>query len=132
MRGIDIKVGRNGEMKKVERMEKIKVGGVVVKKEKMKNEEYIKGIGKKGEKIREGRDIRIGDRVIVKREGDVIKKIVDVVIEEGKKRGENYKFKNVWKEWGRNEVREEGEEVRRWKGGMIWNEKEVERIRNFV
>lgn len=95
MRGIDIKVGRNGEMKKVERMEKIKVGGVVVKKEKMKNEEYIKGIGKKGEKIREGRDIRIGDRVIVKREGDVIKKIVDVVIEEGKKRGENYKFKNV-------------------------------------
>ena len=45
------------------------------------NEDYIKGIGGDGEPLREGRDIRIGDTVIIQRAGDVIPQVVDVVIE---------------------------------------------------
>jgi DNA ligase (NAD+) len=43
----------------------VTVGGVVVSNATLHNEDYIKGIGGKGEPIREGRDIRIGDTVIV-------------------------------------------------------------------
>ncbi len=43
------------------------------------NEDYIKGIGGDGEQLREGRDIRIGDTVIIQRAGDVIPQVVDVV-----------------------------------------------------
>ena len=45
------------------------------------NEDYIKGIGGDGEPLREGRDIRIGDTVIIQRAGDVIPQVVDVVLD---------------------------------------------------
>jgi DNA ligase (NAD+) len=56
------------------------------------NEDYIKGIGGDGEPLREGRDIRIGDTVIIQRAGDVIPQIVDVVIEKRKKDSKPYPF----------------------------------------
>jgi DNA ligase (NAD+) len=55
------------------------VGGVIVQNVTLHNEDYIKGIGGDGEPLREGRDIRIGDTVIIQRAGDVIPQVVDVV-----------------------------------------------------
>ena len=59
----------------------ISVGGVVVQNATLHNEDYIRGIGGDGEQLREGRDIRIGDTVIVQRAGDVIPQVVDVVLD---------------------------------------------------
>jgi len=55
------------------------VGGVIVQNVTLHNEDYIKGIGGNGEQLREGRDLRRGDTVIVQRAGDVIPQIVDIV-----------------------------------------------------
>jgi len=64
----------------------------VVSMATLHNEDYIKGVGGKGESLREGRDIRIGDTVIVQRAGDVIPQIVDVVIDRRPKDAKPYKF----------------------------------------
>jgi DNA ligase (NAD+) len=81
LKGIDIQVGRTGALTPVGKLEPVGVGGVIVQNVTLHNEDYIKGIGGKGEPLREGRDLRIGDTVIVQRAGDVIPQIVDVVID---------------------------------------------------
>src|SRR5262249_49440375 len=55
------------------------VGGVILQNVTLHNEGYIKGVGNKGEVLREGRDIRIGDTVVIQRAGDVIPRVGDVV-----------------------------------------------------
>ncbi len=132
LRGIDIQVGRTGALTPVARLEPITVGGVVVTNATLHNEDYIKGIGQKGEPIREGRDIRIGDSVIVQRAGDVIPQIVDVVLEEGKNAASLISFPMSAPPAAAMPVREEGEAVRRCTGGLICPAQAVERIRHFV
>ena len=79
LRDIEIQVGRTGSFTPVGKLEPVGVGGVIVQNVTLHNEDYIKGIGGDGEQLREGRDIRIGDTVIVQRAGDVIPQVVDVV-----------------------------------------------------
>jgi DNA ligase (NAD+) len=79
LRDIEIQVGRTGSFTPVGKLEPVGVGGVIVQNVTLHNEDYIKGIGGHGEQLREGRDIRIGDTVIIQRAGDVIPQIVDVV-----------------------------------------------------
>ena len=81
LRDIEIQVGRTGSFTPVGKLEPVGVGGVIVQNVTLHNEDYIKGIGGDGEQLREGRDIRIGDTVIVQRAGDVIPQVVDVVID---------------------------------------------------
>ena len=76
---IEIQVGRTGALTPVGKLEPVGVGGVIVQNVTLHNEDYIKGIGGDGEPLREGRDIRIGDTVIIQRAGDVIPQVVDVV-----------------------------------------------------
>src|ERR1700684_4324153 len=61
--------------------EPVGVGGVIVQNVTLHNEDYIKGIGGDGEQLREGREIMIGDTVIIQRAGDVIPQVVDVVLD---------------------------------------------------
>jgi DNA ligase (NAD+) len=79
LKDIEIQVGRTGVMTPVAKLEPVGVGGVIVQNATLHNEDYIKGIGGGGEELREGRDIRIGDTVIIQRAGDVIPQVVDVV-----------------------------------------------------
>ena len=92
LKDIEIQVGRTGTLTPVAKLEPVTVGGVVVQNATLHNEDYIKGIGGKGEPLRDGRDIRIGDTVIVQRAGDVVPQVVDVVLDKRPKDAEPYPF----------------------------------------
>ena len=92
VRDIEIQVGRTGALTPVAKLEPVTVGGVVVQNATLHNEDYIKGIGGDGEPLREGRDIRIKDTVIVQRAGDVIPQVVDVVLDKRPKDAKPYRF----------------------------------------
>jgi DNA ligase (NAD+) len=92
LRDIEIQVGRTGSLTPVGKLEPVGVGGVIVQNVTLHNEDYIKGIGNKGEVLREGRDIRIGDTVVIQRAGDVIPQVVDVVIDKRPKGAKEFPF----------------------------------------
>lgn len=136
--GIDIQVGRTGALTPVARLVPITVGGVVVTNATLHNEDYIRGIGNSGEPIREGRDIRIGDTVIVQRAGDVIPQIVDVVMEKRPAVSEPYEFPKICPVCGSHAVREVNEKtgkmdaVRRCTGGFVCQAQAIEHLKHFV
>jgi DNA ligase (NAD+) len=74
-------VGRTGVLTPTAKLQPVTVGGVVVQNATLHNEDYIKGIGNDGQKLRDGVDIRIGDSVIIQRAGDVIPQVLDVVLD---------------------------------------------------
>ena len=92
LKDIEIQVGRTGALTPVGKLEPVGVGGVIVQNVTLHNEDYIKGLGGDGEPLRDGRDIRIGDTVIIQRAGDVIPQVVDVVIEKRPKDARPYHF----------------------------------------
>ena len=92
LRDIEIQVGRTGSFTPVGKLEPIGVGGVIVQNVTLHNEDYIKGIGGDGEQLREGREIMIGDTVVIQRAGDVIPQVVDVVIDKRPKNAREFQF----------------------------------------
>ena len=89
---IVIQVGRTGSLTPVGKLEPVGVGGVIVQNVTLHNEDYIKGIGGDGEQLREGREIMIGDTVIVQRAGDVIPQVVDVVLDKRPDNARSFHF----------------------------------------
>ncbi len=70
IKSIEVQVGRTGVMTPVAHLEPVRIGGVLVSRATLHNEEEI-----------QRKDIRIGDTVLVERAGDVIPKIVKVITE---------------------------------------------------
>src|SRR5215831_6789412 len=81
LKDIEIQVGRTGSFTPVGKLDPVGVGGVIVQNVTLHNEDYIKGVGNRGEVLRDGRDIRRGDTVVIQRAGDVIPQVVDVIID---------------------------------------------------
>ncbi|MBX4973670.1 NAD-dependent DNA ligase LigA [Rhizobium lentis] len=136
---IEIQVGRTGALTPVARLKPITVGGVVVTNATLHNEDYIKGIGNSGERIRpEEHDIREGDTVIVQRAGDVIPQILDVVMEKRLVEAKPYEFPKTCPVCGSHAVREVNEKtgkidsVRRCTGGFICRAQATEHLKHFV
>ncbi len=126
LEAIDIQVGRTGALSPVT------VGGVVVSNATLHNEDYIAGRDSKGEEIRGGKDIRIGDWVQVYRAGDVIPKVADVDLSKRPDDTQPYVFPTRCPECGSEAVREEGDSVRRCTGGLICPAQAVEKLKHFV
>ncbi|MFN7125112.1 MAG: NAD-dependent DNA ligase LigA [Allorhizobium sp.] len=136
---IDIQVGRTGALTPVARLTPITVGGVVVTNATLHNEDYIKGNGNSGDRIRpEEHDIRIGDTVIVQRAGDVIPQVLDVVLEKREAGHTPYVFPKTCPVCGSHAVREKNEKtgkldsVTRCTGGFVCRAQAVEHIKHFV
>jgi DNA ligase (NAD+) len=138
LEGIEINVGRTGSLNPIARLKPVTVGGVVVSNATLHNEDYIRGIGGNGEPIRGGVDIRIGDTVVVQRAGDVIPKVLDVVLDKRPPDAKRYVFPTQCPACGSHAVREvnprTGKEdaVRRCTGGLICPAQARERLKHFV
>jgi DNA ligase (NAD+) len=129
---IEIQVGRTGALTPVAKLEPVTVGGVVVSNATLHNEDYIKGIGAKGEEIRGGKDIRVGDTVRIQRAGDVIPQIIDVDLDKRPDGSKAYVFPTECPACGSHAVREEGEAVRRCTGGLVCPAQAKEKLKHFV
>ena len=132
LEAIDIQVGRTGALSPVARLHPVTVGGVVVSNATLHNEDYIQGRDSKGETIRGGKDIRIGDWVQVYRAGDVIPKLADVDLAKRPEGAVPYVFPTTCPECGSDAIREEGDAVRRCTGGIICPAQAMEKLKHFV
>jgi len=97
---IEIQVGRTGALTPVAYLEPISVGGVIVSRATLHNEDEIRK-----------KDIRIGDTVLVQRAGDVIPEVVKVI--ESKRTGaeEIFSMPKKCPVCGGDVIREEDEAV---------------------
>ncbi|SDH98636.1 NAD-dependent DNA ligase LigA [Lutimaribacter saemankumensis] len=132
LEAIDIQVGRTGALSPVARLTPVTVGGVVVSNATLHNEDYIAGRDARGNPIRDGKDIRVGDWVQVYRAGDVIPKIADVDLSKRPDGAAPYAFPTECPECGSAAIREEGDAVRRCTGGLICPAQAVEKLKHFV
>ena len=138
LEAIEINVGRTGSLNPLARLKPVTVGGVVVSNATLHNEGYVQGVGGDGEPIRDGRDIRVGDTVIVQRAGDVIPKVMDVDLARRPPDSKPYVFPETCPACGSRAVREvnprtgQRDAVRRCTGGLICPAQGLERLKHFV
>ena len=138
LRDIEIQVGRTGALTPVGKLVPVGVGGVVVSSVTLHNADYIDGRDADGAPIREGKDLRIGDRVRVERAGDVIPKISDVDLDARRPDSRPYQFPAVCPRCGSEVVRETNpktgklDAVTRCTGGLICETQALERLIHFV
>ena len=119
---IDIQVGRTGVLTPVAHLEPVTVGGVVVQRATLHNEDYV------AEK-----DIRVGDTVMIQRAGDVIPQVLSVdVSQRPSPEPAPFEMPHICPECGSQAVRETGQAAWRCTGGLFCRAQVKERLKHFV
>jgi DNA ligase (NAD+) len=118
---IGIQVGRTGALTPVARLQPVNVGGVLVTRATLHNEDEIAR-----------KDIRVGDTVVVQRAGDVIPQIVAVLTERRPRGAEPFVFPDHCPVCSSLAMRIEGEAARRCTGGLTCPAQAIERLIHFV
>ncbi|MBS1027847.1 NAD-dependent DNA ligase LigA [Gluconobacter albidus] len=117
---IEIQVGRTGALTPVAHLEPVNVGGVIVSRATLHNEDEIAR-----------KDVRVGDLVRLQRAGDVIPQILGPVSGEDP-RSEPFVYPDHCPVCGSLAERVHGEAVRRCTGGLTCEAQVVERLIHMV
>jgi DNA ligase (NAD+) len=121
LEAINIQVGRTGALTPVAALQAVNVGGVLVTRATLHNEDEIAR-----------KDIRVGDTVVLQRAGDVIPQIVSVLLDRRPQESVPYVFPDHCPVCGSLAIRPPGEVVRRCTGGLTCPAQAVERLVHFV
>jgi DNA ligase (NAD+) len=121
LENIILQVGRTGVLTPVAQLTPINVGGVIVSRATLHNEDELKR-----------KDIRIGDRVLIQRAGDVIPQVVKVLNHDRSDRSAPFKFPDVCPICGSYIERLPKEAARRCTGGLYCSAQASLRLKHFV
>jgi DNA ligase (NAD+) len=117
---VEFQVGRTGAVTPVAKIEPVHIGGVTVSSISIHNEEYIRE-----------KDLKLGDRVLIERSGDVIPQIVKSLPDERTGHEKKIKFPTECPDCNQPLYKPEGEAV--WRcTNMNCPAQAVERIIHFV
>jgi DNA ligase (NAD+) len=116
---IDIQVGRTGKLTPVGRLAPVLVGGVTVTNVTLHNRDEIARLR-----------LRVGDRVVIQRAGDVIPQVVENLT--GEEPREAFAFPDHCPECDSEAVAEVGEVDVRCTGGLICPAQRTQRLEHFV
>ena len=119
LRDITIQVGRTGVLTPVAELEPINIGGVVVSRATLHNADEIARL-----------NVRIGDKVIVQRAGDVIPQIIGVA--EQNPSASEYVFPTICPICGGNVVQEAGAVARRCVNTLTCPAQRLGELEHFV
>lgn len=102
LKDIVCQVGRTGVITPMAILEPVKVAGSTISKTTLHNEDFIKE-----------KDLKIGDTVVIQKQGDVIPEVIKVVKEKRTGAEKNFEMPKVCPVCGAQAVREEGEAATR-------------------
>ena len=118
---VEFQVGRTGTITPVARLEPVFVGGVTVSNATLHNMDEIRRL-----------DVKIGDKVIIRRAGDVIPKVVKVILEQRSSAVRDIVVPNHCPVCGSDIEQHDGEVLIRCTGGLYCKAQRTQSIIHFA